>query len=289
MDKTTLLSLMNERKQSCALEIIDVQTGERQVLARFDQVIEAPNWTRDGKTLIYNSYGRIFRFDLATRTSFEIDTGFADLCNNDHFLSPDEQYLAISHFAAEDIKSRIYIVPIAGGTPRCVTEKGPSYLHGWSPDGTTLAYCAERDDAYDIHTISINGGEERRLTTASGLNDGPEYAPDGEKIWFNSTRSGLMQIWRMGIDGSCPEKMTSLEMNCWFPHLSPDGQQVTYIAYRTCDLQPEEHLPDLPIQIRLMDRMGQNDHVIAEFMGGQGTMNVNSWSPDGQYLAFVSY
>jgi TolB protein len=280
---------MNDRKQSCALEIIDVQTGERQVLARFDQVVEAPNWTRDGKTLIYNSNGRIFRFDLATRTSFEIDTSFADLCNNDHVLSPDGQYLAISHFTADDIKSRIYIVPITGGTPRCVTEKGPSYLHGWSPDGESLAYCAERDGAYNIHTISVKGGAEQRLTASSGLNDGPEYAPDGETIWFNSTRSGLMQVWRMGIDGSHPERMTSLEINCWFPHLSPDGQQVAYIAYHTCDLQPEEHLPDLPIQIRMMDRTGQNDHVIAEFMGGQGTMNVNSWSPDGQSLAFVSY
>jgi Tol biopolymer transport system component len=289
MDRETILKYMKDRKQQCALEILEIATGNRQVLARFEKVIEAPNWTRDGKKLIYNSEGLIYEFDFKTMKSEVIHTDFANLCNNDHVLSPDGKFLAISHFTAEDMKSRIYIVPLEGGTPVCVTKEGPSYLHGWSPEGKHLAYCAEREGNYDIYTITVQGENEKRLTFTPGLDDGPEYDPKGEKIWFNSTRSGLMQLWCMNKDGSEQTQMSNIEMNCWFPHVSPDGSQVAYIAYYVGDLKPEEHLPDKQVQIRLMDISGHKDRVLAEFNGGQGTMNVNSWSPDGKYLAFVSY
>jgi Tol biopolymer transport system component len=290
MDKALLLAVLNNRKQECRFEVVEISTGERKILAEFDQVIEAPNWTKDGKALIYNSNGGIYRFDLHTLHSEQIDTGFADLCNNDHVLSPDGTKLAISHFAEENgITSKIYILPITGGIPACVTEKGPSYLHGWSPDGNYLSYCAERDGAYHIYSISIEGGEETQLTDAPGNDDGPEYDPSGEKIWFNSTRSGLMQIWCMNADGSEQKRMSKLDMNCWFPHISPDGKLVAYLAYRREDLKPEEHLPDKQVQIRLMDAEGNEDRVLVELQGGQGSINVNSWSPDGKYIAFVSY
>lgn len=289
MDRETLLNYMNDRKQQCALEIIEVSTGKRQVLSRFERVIEAPNWTKDGNALIYNSEGLMHRFDLKTMKSEVIDTDFANLCNNDHVLSPDGKFFAISHFVAEDLKSRIYILSIEGGSPRCVTNNGPSYLHGWSPDGRYLSYCAEREGNYDIYTIAVDGENEKRLTFTQGLDDGPEYEPSGDKIWFNSTRSGLMQIWCMNHDGSEQIQISNVEMNCWFPHVSPDGSQVAYIAYHVGDLKPEEHLPDKQVQIRLMNTSGAYDHVLVELTGGQGTMNVNSWSPDGQYFAFVSY
>ncbi len=290
MNREELLQLMNNRKQQCRLELIAVTTRECQILAEFDTVFEAPNWTKDGLALLINSNGRMHRFDLATRSLTPIDTDFADLCNNDHVLSPDGKTLAISHFTAETIVSKIYCLPITGGQPICITDKGPSYLHGWSPYGKRLCYTAERGGNYDIYSIALQGGVETQLTNANGLNDGPEYSPDGQKIWFNSTRSGLMQIWRMNAkDGSQPEQMTHQQQNCWFPHLSPDGQQVAYLAYRVEDLKPEEHLPDLPVQIRLMDRDGSNDRLLVELIGGQGSINVNSWSPDGRFVAFVYY
>jgi Tol biopolymer transport system component len=288
MDREKLLEYMNKRKQQCALEIIEVNTEKRQKLANFDFVIEAPDWTKDGTALIYNSAGLIYRFDLKTGKSEVIDTNFANLCNNDHVLSCDGKFLAFSHFG-EDMKSRIYIVPITGGIPKCVTRNGPSYLHGWSPDGKYLSYCAERQGNYDVYTITTEGENETRLTNTQGINDGPEYEPSGNKIWFNSTRSGLMQIWCMHTNGDKQIQVSNVKMNCWFPHVSPDGGRVAYIAYHPGDLKPEEHLPDKLVQIRLMDTTGENDHVLAEFMGGQGTMNVNSWSPDGKYIAFISY
>ena len=271
------------------LEIYDVETGERSTVKEFDTLIEAPNWTKDGKALIYNSQGRLFRIDLATKEIARIDTGFADNCNNDHVISPDGTMLAVSHAAREDGKSRVYTLPIEGGTPRLITPLGPSYLHGWSKQGV-LSYCAQRNGEFDIYSVPQEGGVETRLTDAPGLNDGSEYDSTGEYIWFNSVRSGLMQAFRMRADGSEQTQMTFDEgWNSWFPHISPDGAKVVMIAYRKGDLKPDEHLPHKNVELRLMNADGSGLHTVARLFGGQGTINVNSWSPDSRRFAFVSY
>ncbi len=289
MDIHELRALMKQRDTYSILETIDIVTGERIVLREFDNVIEAPNWSRDGRFLVFNGGGLMHRYDLDSGETSTIDTGFAIDCNNDHVLSPDGERLAISHFTEADAKSRIYTLPLTGGEPVLVTSNAPSYLHGWSPDGLTLAYCAERNGQYDIYTIPANGGEESRLTDTPGLDDGPEYSPCGRWIWFNSTRSGFMQIWRMGKDGEMQERMTFEDANCWFPHVSPDGHWVAYLAYETGSVAPGDHPPNKDVQLRLMPAAGGNSLTIARLFGGQGTINVNSWSPDSRKLAFVSY
>jgi Tol biopolymer transport system component len=233
--------------------------------------------------------GKIFRFELSTGAIEVIDTGFATDCNNDHVLSPDNAQLGISHFTNEDAISRIYILPFAGGNPRLVTENGPSYLHGWSPDGKRLAYCAERNGQFDIYTISIAGGEEAQLTDQPTLDDGPEYSPDGKSIWFNSARTGLMQLWRMNADGSEQTQMLHEEANCWFPHISADEKWVVYIAYRKGDVAPGDHPANKDVELRLIPSEGGESKTIARLFGGQGTINVNSWAPDHHTVAFVSY
>lgn len=278
-----------QRDTYSILETLDVLTGQRTVIKEFDHVIEAPNWTRDGRFLIYNSGGRIFKFELSSGSISEIPSGFAIDCNNDHVLSPNNLQITVSHHTYEDALSRIYILPIIGGEPRLITTKGPSYLHGWSPDGSTLSYCAERDGQYDIYTISVDGGEETQLTNLPGLDDGPEYSPDGRYIWFNSVRSGLMQVWRMQANGANPTRMTSQEANCWFPHVSPDGKQVVYIAYRKGDVDPGDHPANKNVEIYLMPAEGGEPKPVAQFFGGQGSLNVNSWAPDNHTIAFVSY
>lgn len=271
------------------LETVDVATGERTVRKRFDSLIEAPNWLPDGNTLLYNAGGSLWLFDLASGESRKVDTGSAACCNNDHVLSPDGRQVGLSSAGPEG-RSLVYVAPLSGGEPRLVTPVGPSYLHGWSPDGTTLAYCAERGGEFDIYTMPVEGGEETRLTDAPGLDDGPEYSPDGRYIWFNSVRSGLMQVWRMDAGGQNQTRMTwDEESNCWFPHLSPDGTQVAYIAYKKGDVAPGDHPPCKHVEIRLMDADGGNTRTLVRLFGGQGTLNVNSWSPDGTQLAFVSY
>lgn len=280
----------NEKKEIISvLEVVDIATGERKILHEFDYLVEAPNWRKNGKGLIYNSRGHIYSYDVNTDISTLIESGLCDHCNNDHVLSPDHSKLAVSHHTYEDGKSRIYIFKVEGGTPILITPMAPSYLHGWSPDQDTLAYCAERNGEYDIYTIPANGGVETRLTDAPGLNDGPEYSPCGKYIWFNSVRSGLMQIWRMKADGSEQTQITFDEGNSWFAHLSPDGNTVAYITYKKGDVAPGDHPANKNVEIRIMPAEGGKYKTLVELFGGQGTLNVNSWSPCGKKLAFVSY
>ena len=272
------------------LEIYDLETDTRTVLKEYHRVIEAPNWSVDGKSLYYNSEGKIWRYDLASGAEEIVPTSYADGCNNDHVLSADGTMLAVSHNTREDHESRVYTLPIGGGTPHLITPMAPSFLHGWSPDGKTLVYCARRGSEYDVYSIPVEGGVETRLTDAEGLNDGPEFDPTGEYIWFNSVRSGLMQAWRMRADGSEQTQMTFDEdWNTWFPHISPDGKKVAMIAYSKNDVKPNEHVPHKHVELRLMDADGSNVRTVAKLFGGQGTINVNSWSPDSKKFAFVSY
>jgi len=276
------------------LEILDLRTGRRQVVLSSAQPFEAPNWTPDGSALIYNTSGRsegrgrLHRFDLATRQSTAIDTGFANRNNNDHVLSFDGAMIGISDQSTSDGRSTIFTLPAQGGTPRRITARTPSYLHGWSPDGKHLVYTGGRNDEFDIYRMAADGsGEETRLTDVKGLDDGPEYAPDGKHIYFNSTRSGAMQIWRMKPDGKDPEPVTSDGYNNWFPHLSPDGRQIAFLSFSR-DVDPSDHPYYKQVTIRLMPIEGGPPRVVAYVYGGQGTMNVPSWSPDGAMLAFVS-
>ena len=194
--------------------------------------------------------------------------------------------LAISDGSQGRRQSLIYTLPITGGTPRLVTPSGPSYWHGWSPDGKTLAYCAERDGEFDIYTIPASGGSETRLTSAKGLDDGPEYSPDGTSIYFNSVRSGLMQIWRMRSDGADQEQVTADAFNNWFPHPSPDGRSLVFLSY---EKDVTGHPENKDVSLRLMTLSTQKIQTIARLFGGQGTINVPCWSPDGRKIAFVSY
>jgi hypothetical protein len=267
------------------LETINVASQDRRAVHSARELMEAPNWSPDGQWLLYNSRGRLYRIPAAGGPPQLIDTGFAVRCNNDHGYSPDGLLLAISD-QTENGQSLIYVLPAAGGTPRRVTEQGPSYWHGWSPDGRTLAYCAERSGEFDLYTIGVEGGPETRLTSAPGLDDGPDYSPDGQWIYFNSERTGGMQIWRVRTDGSQPEQVTSDDRNNWFPHPSPDGRWLVFLSYAR---EVKGHPANQDVELRLQPLNARGSRVLAKVFGGQGTINVPSWSPDSLKLAFMSY
>src|SRR5712671_2877451 len=268
------------------LEIITVASTDRRAIYVAPERFEAPNWMPDGMNLLFNRNGRIEKIPATGGTPQITDTGFATRCNNDHGISPNGTQLVISDNSQEEHQSRVYIVPIGGGTPRRITQKSPSYWHGWSPDGKTLAFVGERNGEFDIYTIPAAGGEETRLTTAKGLDDGPEYSPDGKYIYFNSERTGHMQIWRMKPDGSDQKQVFSDDLNNWFPHISPDGQQLVFLTY---DANVTGHPENKDVMLRLMSLKDKKITVLAKLFGGQGTMNVPSWSPDSKQVAFVSY
>ncbi len=269
-----------------ALETIPIASTDRHVEYVAAAHFEAPNWTRDGSALIFNQDGKLWRLALGESEPTTIDTAPETHLNNDHGISPDGTMLAFSDTSNADHISRVYVAPIGGGTPRQITPDSPSYWHGWSPDGKTLAFTGLRNGNADIYSVPAAGGAETRLTTAEGLDDGPEYSPDGEWIYFNSERTGHMQIWRMKPDGSGQEQVISGETNDWFPHISPDGQWMVFLAYAA---DVKGHPAEKDVALMLMSMADRKVHVLTRLFGGQGTINVPSWSPDSKRLAFVSY
>ncbi|MFH1965251.1 MAG: biopolymer transporter TolR [Acidobacteriota bacterium] len=272
------------------MEILDIETGLRKIVLESENPFEAPNWTRDGQSLIYNSQGLLYRFDLANGISTKIDTGPAERNNNDHVISWGGGMLGISHHMESDTASgsTISIIPVEGGNPRMVTDKAPSYLHGWSTDDRFLVYTARRNGQYDIYQISVDGGNEIQLTDQVTLDDGSEYSPDGNWIYFNSARSGTMQVWRMRTNGENQEQLTFDQWNDWFPHISPDGKTILFLSYPP-EIDAQDHPHYKHVMLRTMPFNGGTPKVAAYLYGGQGTINVPSWSPDSKKAAFVSY
>jgi TolB protein len=284
------------------LETFDITTSKRTVVLRDTGRFEAPNWSKDGTYLVINQRGGLYRVALPGGQRTRINTGIANANNNDHGISPDGKLLIMSHFTdgtgADYRTSQIYVAPIGGGEARQVTQQGPSFWHGITPDGKTLAYVGERahrdagqpDDSqdFDIYTIPIGGGPETRLTTTKGLDDGPDYSPDGKHLYINSMRGGKMDIWRINAtDGSDPKQLTNDAYSNWFPHVSPDGRWLLFISY--LEDQGSRHPADKAVMLRLMNLKTGKLRELCRFRGGQGTINVPNWAPDSRRFAFVSY
>lgn len=274
------------------LETLNVFDGKRKVIHTHEERFEAPNWMPDGKQLLFNQNGSLYTIDLDGQNLSKINTGFADRNNNDHGISFNGKLLAISHHR-EGLPgggSTVYVLPLNGGEPQQVTDKTPSYWHGWAPNNKEVVYVAQREaDNYDIYKNSIRGGEEVKLTDYTNSHaDGPEYSPDGKYIYYNASPTGTMQIWRMKPDGSNKEQITFDEYNDWFPHISPDGKWIAYISFPV-HIDPASHPTYKRVMLRLMPVSGGAPRTIAYLYGGQGTINVPSWSPDSKSIAFVSY
>ena len=274
------------------LVLLNVKTGKEKVILREKRHFEAPNWSRDGKYLIINSNGLLEKVSVKGEKLGIIDSGFANRCINDHGLSFDGKWLIVSHndptVTAQGGNSRIFILPLSGGVPRLITGNAPSYWHGVSPDNQWVVYCAMRNGEWDVYKSHMITDEEIRLTDAKGLDEGPEYSYDGEWIYFNSNRTGRMHIYRMRPDGSEQTQLTNDEYDNWFPHPGPDNRSIAYIAY--IEDQQGGHPFGKDVKLRLLDvETSQIRDLTPVFYGGQGTLNVHSWSPDGKNIAFVRY
>jgi TolB protein len=276
----------------CRLEIINPFDGKRKVIYESAERFEAPNWMPDGKKLLFNMTGSLYKIPVEGGELEKLNTDFANQNNNDHGISFDGKLLAISHHR-EGLPgggSTVYVLPLAGGTPKMVTENTPSYWHGWNPNNKEVAFVAQRDGGkmYHIYKADINTGKETKLTShENGHVDGPEYSPDGKYIYYNGSQTGTMQIWRMKHDGSSKEQITFDENNNWFPHISPDGKWIAFISFPP-DIDPDSHPSYKRVTLKLMPASGGAPKVIAYLYGGQGTINVPSWSPDSKLFAFVS-
>lgn len=274
------------------LEILEIsdhgEAGKRQTILEVPWRIDAPFWSPNGQWIFFSSRGSIFKISPQGGSPCRIDTHFASRCNNDNVISADGKFLGISD-GSQNNSSQIYIVPFEGGVPRLVTKNYPSYLHGWSPDRKWMTYTAMRNGGDgEIYVISSQGGDEIRLTNSPGLDDGSEYSPNGKRIYFCSTRSGLMQIWQMNSDGSEQIRLSDSPMNLWFPHIAPNGKWITSVAYSS-DIDPGAHPANKNVELQIMPAEGGKSRTLVKLFGGQGTFNINSWSPDSRKIAFISY
>lgn len=270
------------------LEVMDIATGHRKILHSAPNSLQAPNWTRDGSELIYNSEGLIYKYHLGKGSISKLTTGALVKNNNDHVLSMDGTMLGISDQMTN--KSMISILPASGSDkPILISDESgaQSYLHGWSPDNKTLIFTGLRNNAWNIYAVDVDSKKEIALTEDATLDDGSEFTPDGKYIYFNSVRTGTMKLWRMKPDGSEEEQVTFDEYNDWFPHISPDGRWIVFVSFSK-DIDPASHPFYQKIYIRLMPAAGGAPKNIGYVFGGQGTMNVPSWSPDSKRIAFVS-
>ncbi len=276
----------------CRLETMNVFDGKRKVIRESTGKFEAPNWMPDGKNLLFNEAGSLYTIPVEGGTPQKVNTGSVNRCNNDHGISFNGKMLAISS-SREGLPgggSTVYVLPLIGGEPKLLTENTPSYWHGWNPNNKEVAIVAQRNGSkiYNIYKVAVDGGKETALTSnTSGHVDGPEYSPDGKYIYYNANPTETMQIWRMKPDGSGREQLTFDEYHNWFPHISPDGKWIAFISFPT-DIDPNSHPSYKRVMLRLMPTSGGAPRVIAYLYGGQGTINVNSWSPDSKSIAFVS-
>jgi TolB protein len=277
------------------ITIFDMTSRSTRLLYQADEVIEAPNWSRDGKFLLVNTGGSLYRLPVNGEAKLDkIDLGDVGYrCNNDHDFSPDGKWLAFSASSPSSRQSQVYLAKADGSGVKLMTPAAPSYFHGWSPDGKWLGFVGSRGGKFELYRVSVDGGDEQRLTSKGGYDDGPEYSPDGNWIYFNSNRSGGWDIWRMPAGGAGPndakaERITNDEYEDWFPHISPNGESIVFLSFPK---GTENHNGKMAgMTLRMMPaRDSSKIEILTTFFGGQGTINVNSWSPDSKKFAYVIY
>ena len=191
---------------------------------------------------------------------------------------------AVAKSSRPTLYSTLETVTVAS-TDRRVTYVSTHHLESpvWNGDATSIDFLEDGS----FRRIAVEGGQPRPVpsgTTRPGAV--PEKSPDGKYLYFSSDRSGRSQIWRTLADGTAPEQVTDDEWNNFFPHLSPDGTRMVFVSSaKAGSLPPETE----DIVLRVLTFESKRVAILAKLIGGRGTMDMSSWSPDGRRLAFVSY
>jgi TolB protein len=292
----TALFAQSQHALHSKLNIFDLATKTVNTIYRDDGILEAPNWSPDGKYLLFNRGGNLYQITAGGGQPEQIDLHGLSKCNNDKGYSPDGKLIALSS-SGKASGSQVYTVDVGGGEPKLIVPETPSYFHAFSPDGKYLSFVAQRNGNFDLFRVPVAGGSQEQLTTNKGYDDGPDYSPDGKWIYFNSNRSGKWEVWRMPADGAGPadakaEQVTFDDVEDWFPHCSPDGKWLVFVSFPKGTETHNDRMPGVELRIIPLpgDKITQTPSTLLQtFYGGQGTINVNSWAPDSKKFAFVSF
>lgn len=254
-------------------------------------LIEAPNWSIDGRSLYVNGDGRLWRLDIDDPSQLqEVRFDSLPAINNDHVLSADGRSVFMSA-----MDGHIYRGSLDGGA---VTRVSPDdgkwhFLHGVSGDASRIAYVelGSFDEAGRLVVAPSDGSGGSVVDTGPRHLDGPEWSPGEEWLYFNTEAftdaPGHAQLARIPDGGGALERLLESDTVDWFPHLSPDGSFATYIVFPAGTLG---HPADLDVEVRLVETSDWSTPLATHALfGGQGTLNVNSWGPDSDRFAFVGY
>ncbi|MBM7789351.1 TolB family protein [Tenggerimyces flavus] len=281
--------------QTCQLHLFDVATRSATVVAEFDHLLyEAPNWSADGQTLYLNGEGDLWAFALESPNKpRRVEYAGLPGINNDHVLDPRGDAIFMS---ASD--GQIYHGALEGGSVRRVTSEDGvwHFLHGVSPDGATLGFVRMVDFNHPgrLALVPSAGGAVTVVETGPGHVDGPEWSPDGAWIYFNTenwaSQPGHAQLARVPNENPVADKVERLISATtvdWFPHLAPNGSLAVYLQYAEGTVS---HPADREVELVLVETADWSTPLArVPAFGGQGTINVNSWSPDSTRFAYVSY
>jgi Tol biopolymer transport system component len=280
------------------IAVYDLKGKSSKVVFEAEKLIEAPNWSPDGKFLLVNTGGELYRLELGVpNVQLEkIDLNGLMRCNNDKGFSPKGELIAFSS-SGKAQGSQVFTVPATGGEPKLIVPETPSYFHGFSPDGKYLAFVAQRSRNFDLFRVPTEGGKQERLTTSEGYDDGPDYSPDGAWIYFNSNRSGKWEVWRMPANGAgekdkLAQQITRDDQENWFPHCSPDGKWLVFLSFPKGTATHNDRMDGASLRMMPLPKNPAKHPklgTLTTFFGGQGTINVNSWAPDSSKFAYVIY
>lgn len=293
--------------------VYNVQTKTTKSIFTADGQWHSPNWTIDGRFIIADMNGDIYRIpvDGDTAGPAELITMSQKMsATNDRALSYDGKLIAMTgivgsiptptggrSLSAADLRNiaKLFVMNMDGSDAHQVQT---GWLHGWTPDGKRLLYVTNRKQDFDIFSGDVNGGGEKQLTTNNAQDDGPESSADGKWIYFCSNRSGKWDAWRMPMDGAGPddklaERITFGDTQDWFPHVSNDGKWLYTISYPMD--HPDHQFVGAGVKIKLLRlengiaAKGASLETVSTFFGGQGSGNTTGWAPDSSKFAWTVY
>ena len=220
---------------------LDTLTSDRSVAI-------SPNWSPDGKSVIYSIYTKKVGAAQQNLTMFihDIVKGKRSILSNRNGLnsggsfSPDGNYVYLT--ISKSGTPNIYKINLKGQEVAQLTN-GPSGAMNVevavSPDGTKLAFSSDRGGSPMIYTMNSDGTNVQRKTFQGKYNSTPTWSHDGKKIAFAGQIENYFDIFTMDADGGNIVRITTaLKANGQRasnedPSFSPDGRYIVYTSNRT--------------------------------------------------------